>query len=196
MTLTMSNFFKALGDAIEAFIMRLYGTKAEISAVEANLPPQTPNPAPVATIVPELSFDTPKQAWHATRVLCDQAGLPTTKTILVNGELFAPKDIICACVYQESAFLTNPRPNQNKDPKTGLIWSTDYGIVQVNDRYQIGRGKRYPSVGYVLANPGKCVQWMIDTYKATNALQPWSSYTSGVYKKWLLANSRMWDLAA
>lgn len=143
--------------------------------------PPAPSPLPLPAV---LLWDTPKDAWHSTRVLCDDLGLT-----------YEQKNILCACVFQESRFLTNPKPNQNKDPKTGLVWSTDYGIVQVNDHYHIGPGKDFPSVEYVIANPEKCIRWMIGIMKATGALQPWSSYTSGAYKEWLPALSPMWQLA-
>lgn len=128
-------------------------------------------------------WSTPSKAFHNTRVLCDLAGLSVDQ-----------KNILSACVYQESGFLTNPRPNTNKDPKTGLVWSTDYGIVQVNDYFNIGPNKPFPSVEYVINNPQACVQWMVDTYKSTGALQPWASFTTGAYKKHLAATSPMWAL--
>lgn len=157
------------------------------------IPPTVP---PASAPEPEkLDWSTRQGAYHATRVLCDNSGLFTAKTILVNGQLFAPKDIICACIFQESGFLKNPKPNQNIDEKTGKVWSTDYGIVQVNDYYHIGQGKDFPSVEYVLDNPEACVQWMINIYKRTIALQPWSSYSSGAYKKHLIPTSPMWALA-
>ncbi len=139
---------------------------------------------PIINPIMPLLWDTPQHAWHATRVMCDNAGLT-----------FTQKNILCACVYQESGFLTNPKPNQNKDPKTGQVWSTDYGIVQVNDHFHIGIGKDFPSVEYVIDNPDKCIQWMIDTYKKTGSLQPWSSFSTGAYKKWLPLTSKMWELA-
>lgn len=131
-----------------------------------------------------LLWDTPKQAYHSTRVMCDDAGLSYTQ-----------KNILCACVYQESGFLTNPKPNENKDPKTGKVWSTDYGIVQVNDYWHIGDGKTFPSVEYVLTHPDKCIAWMINIYRTTGALQPWSSFVSGAYQQWLSPTSPMWALA-
>lgn len=144
--------------------------------------PSTPAPAPLPAEI--YSWGTPKDAWHSVRVICDEMGLT-----------YAQKNIVCACIYQESRFLTNPKPNQNKDPKTGLVWSTDYGIVQVNDHFHIGPGKDFPSVQYVLDNPEKCVRWMVGIMKATGRLQPWSSYTSGAYLEWLKPESSMWALA-
>lgn len=145
------------------------------------VPPPAPAPAPVPA---PLSFATQHDAFHSTRVICDEIGLT-----------YEQKNTLCGCVYQESRFLTNPKPNVNKDPKTGLVWSTDYGIVQVNDYFHIGPGKDFPSIEYVIANPEKCIRWMAGIMKATGALQPWSSYTSGAYKQWLPLTSPMWLLA-
>jgi hypothetical protein len=93
-----------------------------------------------------LRFDTPVHAYHSTRVLCDELGLS-----------FAQKEVLSGCIMQESGFLTNPKPNHNIDPKTGRAWSTDWGIVQVNDYWNIGPGKPFPSVAYVLSHPeGVC----------------------------------------
>lgn len=145
------------------------------SPQDASKPPTSPLTTP--------DFSTPQNAFHSTRVLCDEMGLT-----------YGQKNILCACVFQESEFHVNPRPNQNKDPKTGQVWSTDYGIVQVNDHFHIGKGKDFPSVQYVLDNPEACIRWMIGIYKATGALQPWSSFSTGAYKKWLLPLSPMWLL--
>ena len=125
----------------------------------------------------KLLWDTPKQAYHSVRVICDEMGL-----VLIE------KNTLCACIYQESRFL-NTAVGKNKN-------STDWGIVQVNDTkgWHIGTGLQFPSVQYVLENPEKCVRWMIRTYKSTGTLTPWASYTSGAYKQWLLPASPMWKL--
>lgn len=142
------------------------------------------SPSVADTASQPLLWDTPKQAYHSTRVICDEIGLT-----------FKQKEDLCACVFQESEFLVNPRPNQNKDLKTGKVWSTDYGIVQVNDYWHIGKGKTFKSVKEVLTNPEKCIRWMAGIMKTTGKLQPWSSYTSGAYKKHLSTGSRMRLLA-
>lgn len=148
-------------------------------------PPKTVPTSPVLPpVVETLVFDTPKQAYHSTRVICDEIGLTLEQ-----------KNTLCACVYQESGFLTNPKPNQNIDKKTGKVWSTDYGIVQINDYWHIGKGKSFPSVQYVLDNPEKCIRWMAGIYKNTGNLNPWSSYASGAYKKHLSPGSKMWTLS-
>lgn len=143
----------------------------------APLPPKPTEPMPPRDIehTSELypDWDTPKRARHNVRAICDQEGLTLKQ-----------KDILTACVANESGFLVNPKPNQNKD-KTGKVWSTDYGIVQVNDYFNIGKGKPFPSVKYVLENPEACVRWMARYYKKTGNLNLWASYTSGIYKRYL-----------
>lgn len=145
-------------------------------------------PPPSATVATttmdsRLDFSTPQAAFHSTRVICDEIGLSYQK-----------KNTLCACIYQESRFLTNPKPNQNKDPKTGKVWSTDYGIAQVNDYFHIGPGKEFPSVQWVLDNPEEIIRWMAGILEKTGRLQPWASYTSGAYLRWLPKSSPMWAL--
>ncbi len=166
-------------DLIDDFFRWLFKIELPVPPVVPEVPkPMEPAPPPVEILL----WDTPKEAWHSTRVLCDRADLTYTQ-----------KNTLCACVYQESRFLRNPKPNKNI--RDGVVWSTDFGIVQVNDYFHIGIGKKFPSVQYVLDNPQKCIQWMIDTYRTTGKLQPWSSWVSGVYKQWLPLTSPMWELA-
>lgn len=181
-----------------AWLTRFLNT-AEIPPEAPKLPPDvvsipivitttnTPEPVKI-TVMPEsylteiLPWTSQKNNFHNTRVICDQEGLTIVQ-----------KNTLCGCVYQESEFLTNPKPNQNKD-KTGRVWSTDYGIVQVNDYYNIGPGKQFPSVEYVLNNPEASIRWMAKYYKKTSGLSLWASWTSGAYRKWLVADSPMWLL--
>lgn len=118
-------------------------------------------------------WNTPERARHNVRALCDLGGLNHQQ-----------KEILTACVKEESGFLVNPKPNQNKD-EHGKVWSTDWGIVQINDHFHIGPGKDFPSVDYVLTHPQVCVQWMINYYLSHGDLGAWVSYTSGAYKKHL-----------
>lgn len=129
---------------------------------------------PIDTLGP---WDTPENCRQNVRVLCDLSGLS-----------LANKNIITACVQVESGwqnYLPDGRPvthrNLNKD---GSLASTDFGICQINDFYHIGPGKDFPSVQYVLDNPQKAVQFMIDMFKA-GKLDLWVSYSSGAYKKYL-----------
>ena len=149
------------------------GSIRPVQPVSASEPISTP-----------LLWDTPQNAFHSLRVMCDEAGLT-----------YKQKNILCACVYQESQFL-NTAIGRNKDLKTGKVWSTDWGIFQVNDTkgWHIGKGLRFSSVQDVLDHPEKAAKWMIETMETTGKLQPWASYTSGAYKKWLVDNSPMWKL--
>ncbi len=157
-----------------------------VSAVPIVTPPKTLENPYHEPSTETLSFASPKLAWHATRVLCDRAGLT-----------FAQKNILCACVYQESQFwnkLPSGKPVMHMNMQSGHETSCDWGIIQVNDFWWIGTGKLFPSVQYVLDNPDKVVQWMIDYMKANGHLNRWSSYTTGAYRQWLPLTSRMWQL--
>ena len=128
--------------------------------------------------MPLLKWDTQKDAMHSVRVLCDELKL--------NWE---QKAIICSCIWQESNFLNYRKPGVpmqgfNKDPKTGKVLSTDWGICQVNDYWNIGPKKVWPSKEFVVQNPEKMVRWMIQCYKQ-GRLNLWSSYKFGAYKQWM-----------
>lgn len=144
----------------------------------------TPDLAPKQPVAETLDWSTPQGAYHATRVICDELGLTLEQ-----------KNIVCACIYQESQF-SNKAVGRNKDPETGKVWSTDWGIFQVNDHkgWHIGKGLRFSSVQDVLDHPEKAARWMIGVMKTTGKLQPWASYTTGAYKKWLSPASPMWLL--
>lgn len=148
---------------------------APISNITATTPTE-PLVAPTEPIIDstETMWDTPRRAYHSTRVIGDEMRLSV-----------AEKNLICACIYQESQFNIHA-VGKNKD-------TTDWGIVQVNDYWHIGKGKTFPSVEYVMANPEACVRWMILCYKQ-GALRLWVSYTSGAYKQWLATDSPMWLL--
>jgi hypothetical protein len=156
---------------------------------EPVIPPEAPvsppkpviTPKPIIIPTPEtLLWDTPQHVYHAVRVTCDNAGLTLDE-----------KNIITACIYQESA-MKNTATCKNRDAK-GVVWSTDWGICQINDWFHIGAGKDFPSVEYVLSNPQKVVEWMITMYRGGH-LNQWVSYSSGAYKHWLLPASPLWNL--
>lgn len=151
---------------------------------EAKNEPSKPIPAPVPVTVPEseLRWDTVERARKSVRVICDQEGLTATQ-----------KNQLCATVGAESGwqsyYLSGPKKGQpvklqNKDKTTGQVWSTDWGICQINDWYHIGKGKSFPSVQYVLDNPEACIRWMARHWKAGRA-HWWIAYKSGAYKKFL-----------
>lgn len=139
--------------------------------------PSTPQNTPAT---PSLDWSTPKGAYHATRVTCDNLELTVDE-----------KNLICACIFQESRFY-HAATNQNKNA-AGEVTSTDWGLCQVNDWFHIGPGKDFPSVVYVMDNPDKVIEWMIGMYKH-GLLKQWVSFSSGVYKQWLAPNSPMWLL--
>lgn len=150
--------------------------------LEMPLVPVIPsNPPTTMPTTPEtLLWDTRKHSFHAVRVLCDNAGLSVEQ-----------KNLICACIYQESQF-SNAAVNKNKN-SAGQVTSTDWGICQVNDYWHIGKGKDFSSVEYVVNNPDDVVVWMIHMFKK-GQLKQWVSYSSGAYKQWLKIDSPMWGL--
>lgn len=127
-------------------------------------------------------WSTQKRAYHNVRVLCDLAGLSVDQ-----------KNLICACIYQESQFIPTAKGKINSNG------THDWGICQFNDgelkgvQLWIGGTAIFPSVDYVLANPEACVKEMIAMFKAGH-INWWSSYSTGAYKQWLSANSPMWLL--
>jgi hypothetical protein len=175
-------------------IASLFGWRdVDDDVIEPPIPPVVPvvePPAPEPPPPPKYLWNTAKNAYHSTRVIADEMGLTYTQ-----------KNILCACIYQESRFLnTAVGYNRNKD---GKIISTDLGgseeeklgMIQVNDFWHIGPGKTFPSEKYVVDNPEKMVRWMISMYKI-GKLNLWVSYSSGAYKQWLTPASPMWKLAS
>lgn len=142
---------------------------------------------PILTTAPDLDAILPNwhdqaTARHNVRAICDLTGLTLEQ-----------KNILSACVYQESQFLNwhadstpviHPNYAFHQDG-TKYTASTDYGIVQVNDYWHIGGGKDFVSVDYVMSNPELCVRWMARYYKQHGHLNAWCSFTSGAYKQWL-----------
>jgi hypothetical protein len=123
---------------------------------------------------PIYIWSTPKDARHSVRVICDEEGLSVSD-----------KNIICACIQQESGFKIDAVGPYNKNG------TRDFGICQFNDgvnahgqAYWIGYGATFGSIDEVLENPEKCVRVMIKQFKAGH-LNWWASYSSGAYKKWL-----------
>lgn len=168
--------FIGFGAAISFFFFRkggIYNPKEPVTSTDNIIAVITPEPEPVPP-PPTLLWDTQKHSYHSTRVLCDEMGLSLEE-----------KNLICACIYQESQFK-NSAVGRNSN-------TTDWGIVQVNDYYHIGAGKDFPSVEYVVNNPEKMVRWMIRCYKQ-GQLKMWASYSTGVYKHWLIPTSPMWLL--
>lgn len=116
---------------------------------------------------------------HNVRVLCDLSGLDLNS-----------KNVITACVEQESGFynyLPNGDPVEHRNMSGDVLESTDWGIIQCNDKNHIGVGKDFASVGFVMANPQVMVQWMIDMYKV-GRISMWDSYSTGAYKRFMPKN--------
>lgn len=121
-----------------------------------------------------LKWDNPKDARHSVRVMCDEAGLTV-----------AEKNIITACIFQESAF--NPKAI-GKPNKNGTI---DRGLCQYNDgknkkgqAYWIGEGADFKDIEEVLNDPEKNVRVMIREFKAGH-IKWWSSFSTGAYLKFM-----------
>lgn len=146
--------------------------------------PQTPTMPTNTNVDTLMPWDGPVNNRHNVRVLCDLSGIPLAKTIVVefadgHKSLYNGKDIITACIEQESGFDNNAKCI-NHDAH-GNITSTDVGLIQVNSHYHCGPGKEFPSTDYVVAHPQEAAQWMIDMYKA-GKIDMWVSHSSGAYR--------------
>jgi hypothetical protein len=139
------------------------------------IPPPAPAPAPIIPttlpVQPTYLWDTKENARHSVRLICDEEGLSVLD-----------KDDLTACVEVESDF--RPLAIHHNIDRAGRMFSTDYGIVQVNDFWHIGPGKDFPSVDFVFTHPEACVRWMAKLFKAGKK-NLWSSYNSGAYKQYL-----------
>lgn len=148
-------------------------------------------PMPVETNPDSITYpwDSPQHNYHNARVICDNLGLTVNE-----------KNLICACIYQESQFMNfhpdgTPVKHENLN-KNGTLSTTDWGIVQINDWFHIApNGSPFASVAAVLARPEDCVTYMVKQYLA-GRLSMWDSYLSGAYRQWLVPTSPMWDLAS
>lgn len=183
------DFNKALGyskiqSAIDAIfnILKLIQNQIVLLVNQKTMQPNIPPvdvPAPIVeervVEVPKYFWDTAEDARHSCRVIMDEEGLTYAKT-LVDGVYHKAKDVLCACIKQESNF-NNKAVGDNGTSK-------DWGIVQINDFYQIGPGKPFASVDEVVNNPDKAVRFMIKMYKA-GKLGLWSSFSTGAFKKYL-----------
>lgn len=155
----------ALGAVLFAlFYFGLKRPKAVEEIEYVPLPPQPPTDVPESPVeAPKYRWDTVEAARHSVRVICDEEGLTVKQ-----------KNELCATVGAESGWqsyhLSGPMKGQpvkleNKD-ETGKVWSTDWGICQINDWYHIGPSKSFPSSKYVLDNPEACIRWMCKQWRA------------------------------
>ena len=131
-------------------------------------PPVITPPKPELPPLQALRWETPAEARHSVRVLCDEMGLSVPD-----------KNILCAVIACESGFNTQAI-NKNNDARK----STDYGICQYNSYWYIGEGKPIASVDEALNNPEKCVRVMINQYKK-GQIKDWVCYSSGKFAKHL-----------
>lgn len=174
----MDTILVFIASAITIFLAFFFGLKKPkedpVDEIEYIPTPPPPLPEPPAPPMPEPTpkylWDTTANARHSVRVICDEEGLSVPE-----------KNLITAVIAGESGFK-NLAKLENK--KEGKVWSTDWGICQINDYFHIGPGKTFPSVKYVLENPDKVVRWMIKQYRAGN-LGWWVAYKNGSYKKYL-----------
>ncbi len=166
------SWFTRLENWIEDFLVNVYHDPIETNAktLPMNQEPIAVQPPVTTAPAPKYLWDTVIDARYSVRLIADEEGLTV-----------AEKNLICACIQQESNFKNTAVGRNYKD---GKLLSTDWGIVQVNDYWNIGLGKRWTSVQQVLDNPDKAVKWMIACYKQGN-LSMWASYSSGAYKKFM-----------
>lgn len=170
---------------------------ATVPVTAQNAPQQTQDasptipPAPTPSEAPSAKYDWSNHdaARHSARLICDEEGLSLLHNVDVDGTLYMLKDILCACIEQESGFRNlkldgTPTRHVNYESDGVTVSSTDWGICQINDYFHIGPGKDFPSVAYVVANPDAAVRFMARMFNAGKA-SLWSSYASGAYKQWL-----------
>lgn len=187
MEIILTILFAIVSGAFTAFYMVRKGTTTPIEAiispteapkmpVEAPLPPN-PTPMPPET---KYKWDTVENARHSVRVICDEEQLTVIQ-----------KNNLCATVGAESGwqsyYLSGPKKGQPvklDNMKGDVVWSTDFGIAQINTYFHIGHGKTFPSPEYVLDNPEKCIRWMCARWKEGHA-EWWIAYKNGSYKQFL-----------
>lgn len=159
--MTIFAIIAIIGAILSAIFFRKGGIYNPVSSTDNDviikLEHTTTPPVTITESVP-LLWDTPRQAWHSVRVMCDSAELP-----------YELKNEICYTIYNESEFKKGAigKPNKNG--------SRDYGICQYNTGknakgipFWIGEGATFKDIDEVLNNPEKCVRVMIQTVKAGN----------------------------
>ncbi len=112
-------------------------------------------------------WDTPLDARHSVRLICDEEGLTVEQ-----------KNTLCATVGGESGWKPGAIGKPNTDG------TRDYGICQINTRYWIGPGKLFPTTDYVLTHPEQCIRWMCKQWKM-GYRNWWIAYKNNSYKAYL-----------
>ncbi len=133
---------------------------------ESQVPIDGPKPA-----VSDYKWGTRAEIIHSIRVLCDEYGLS-----------WAEKAEICATIEAESNFNTKAKL-ENK-VSNGKVWSTDWGLCQINDHYHVGRGKAFASVEEILEYPERSVRFMLTCFEQ-GKIDLWVAHKNGSYKKFL-----------
>ncbi len=135
---------------------------------EPNLPISEP------PIPPKYIWSNQKDCRHSCRMIMDEENIS-----------WADKDLLCACIMQESEF--NPRAIG----RVNSNGTQDWGLAQFNNGknkqgvpYWIGEGAAFKDVDEVLSNPEKNVRILIREFKNGN-LKYWSSYSTKAYLKWM-----------
>lgn len=113
--------------------------------------------------VPPYLWDTPENARHSLRVICDEEGLTVEQ-----------KNTMSQVVHCESEYKIAARLD-NKD-KNGNIWSTDAGLCQWNSYWH---GKEI-STDEAFNDPEKAVRLMCQ-YVKNGQLKQWVCFSSGKY---------------
>ena len=135
--------------------------------------PETPIVNPAPPVVPKYLWDTPEQARHSVRVICDEEKLSWKDKNDLCGTVGAEsgwQSYYLADIYRKGVlFRRKGDPVKLENIKNGIVWSTDWGICQINDWYHIGDGKSFSSHQYVLDHPEECIRWMCRQWKAGNA---------------------------
>lgn len=169
---------------ILAYLSHRYMKSPPHPVDELDTPPQAPKQPsepslPTKPTIPMYEWDTVEKARHSVRVICDEEGLTLKQ-----------KNELCATVGAESGwqsyYLSGPKKGQPvklDNMKGGVVWSTDYGIAQINTYFHIGKGKTFPSPQYVLDNPEKCIRWMCARWKEGHQ-EWWIAFKNGSYKQY------------
>lgn len=127
-----------------------------------------PPPNPILPPQPTYLWDNATNSRHSVRVICDEEGLPVSQ-----------KNELCATIACETKGTFDPKIIHKNDNGT-----TDFGICQINDYWNIGTGKPFPSSDYVLTHPEECVRWMCKKWKQGQQYL-WSCYRFNLYKDYL-----------
>lgn len=162
-------FVSLLFSALAAYVLNRKDMETPSSEHETPVEP-TPEPAPtVPPTVPESEppkylWDTPENARHSLRVICDEEGLTVEE-----------KNTMSKVVHCESGYSTHARLD-NKD-HAGRVWSSDLGICQWNSYWH---GKEI-TPEEAENDPEKAVRLMCKYVKA-GEIKQWVCYSSGLYQ--------------